>query len=135
MHARAVALEHGQLYAECTGFPDYPDRSLLVRALAQGCSEKQRMFQTYHAAPDDVAERIGRHLVIRPSGCEGSLGTERLDATVREDALGMLAAGTTGFLHYGGEGERLGEGLDVFVASYAPPAQMFVFGAIDFSAS
>ena len=30
---------------------------------------------------------------------------------------------------------RLGEGLDVFVASYAPPAQMFVFGAIDFSAS
>ena len=43
------------LCAECTGFPDYPDRSLLVRALAQGCSEKQRMFQTYHAAPDDVA--------------------------------------------------------------------------------
>ena len=90
---------------------------------------------TIVTAPDDVAERIGRHLVIRPSGPEGSLGTERLDDTVREDGLGMLAAGTTGFLHYGSEGERLGEGLDVFVASYAPPAQMFVFGAIDFSAS
>jgi len=47
----------------------------------------------------------------------------------------MLAAGTTGFLHYGPEGERLGEGLEVFVLSYAPPAQMFIFGAIDFSAA
>lgn len=86
-------------------------------------------------APDEVADRIGRHLVVRPSGSDGSLGTARLDDTVREDALGLLASGTTGFLHYGAEGERLGEGLDVFVASYAPPAQMFVFGAIDFSAA
>jgi len=78
---------------------------------------------------------IGRHLVVRPDGAEGSLGTARLDDTVREDAIGMLASGTTGFLHYGPEGERLGEGLDVFVASFAPPPQMFVFGAIDFSAA
>jgi xanthine dehydrogenase accessory factor len=63
------------------------------------------------------------------------LGTTRLDDTVREDVIGMLASGTTGFLHYGPEGERLGEGLDVFVASYAPAPQMFVFGAIDFSAA
>ena len=86
-------------------------------------------------APEGFADRIGRHLVIRPTETEGSLGTARLDDTVREDALGLLAAGTTGFLHYGAEGERLGEGLDVFVASYAPPAQMFIFGAIDFSAA
>jgi xanthine dehydrogenase accessory factor len=78
---------------------------------------------------------VGRHLVVRPDHTEGSLGTDRLDDTVREDAIGMLASGTTGFLHYGPEGERLGEGLDVFVASYAPPPQMFIFGAIDFSAA
>jgi xanthine dehydrogenase accessory factor len=78
---------------------------------------------------------VGRHLVVRPDHTEGSLGTSRLDDTVREDTIGMLASGTTGFLRYGPEGERLGEGLDVFVASYAPPAQMFVFGAIDFSAA
>lgn len=78
---------------------------------------------------------VGRHLVVRPGGSEGSLGTTRLDDTIREDAIGMLAAGTTGFLHYGPEGERLGEGLEVFVLSYAPPAQMFIFGAIDFSAA
>jgi len=78
---------------------------------------------------------VGRHLVVRPGSTEGSLGTTRLDDTIREDAIGMLAAGTTGFLHYGPEGERLGEGLEVFVMSYAPPAQMFIFGAIDFSAA
>lgn len=76
---------------------------------------------------------VGRHLVVRADSVEGSLGTERLDDTVRDDVRGLLAAGTTGFLHYGPEGERLGEGLDVFVASYAPPADMYVFGAIDFS--
>ncbi len=41
--------------AGCGFYRVYPDRLLLVRALAQGCSEKQRMFQTYHAAPDDEA--------------------------------------------------------------------------------
>ena len=78
---------------------------------------------------------VGRHLVIAPDSTFGSLGTARLDDTVREDALGMLAAGLTGTIEYGSEGERLGEGLSVFVASFAPPAQMFVFGAIDFSAA
>ncbi len=78
---------------------------------------------------------VGRHLVVRPDHTEGSLGTERLDDTVREDVIGLLASGTTGFLHYGPDGERLGEGLDVFVASFAPPPQMFIFGAIDFSAA
>jgi xanthine dehydrogenase accessory factor len=62
---------------------------------------------------------VGRHLVVRHDRTEGSLGTDRLDDTIREDTIGMLASGTTGFLRYGPEGERLGEGLDVFVASYA----------------
>ena len=78
---------------------------------------------------------VGRHIVVRKDRSEGSLGTSRLDDTVREDAIGMLESGTTGFLHYGPEGERLGEGLDVFVQSFAPKPQMFVFGAIDFSAA
>ncbi len=36
---------------------------------------------------------VGRHLVITPESAAGSLGTDRLDDTVREDALGMLASG------------------------------------------
>ncbi len=78
---------------------------------------------------------VGRHLVVRPEGVEGSLGTSRLDDTVGADALGLLESGTTGFLHYGPEGERLGEGLEIFVTSFAPAPRMYVFGAIDFSAA
>lgn len=78
---------------------------------------------------------VGQHLIVRGDRCEGSLGTTRLDDTVREDTIGLLASGTTGFLHYGPQGERLGTGLDVFVQSFAPPPQMYVFGAIDFSAA
>jgi hypothetical protein len=61
---------------------------------------------------------------------EGSLGIDRSDEAVRDDALGMLEAGATGVLPYGPTGERMEEAVDLFVASYAPPPQMFVFGAI-----
>jgi len=85
-------------------------------------------------------EQIGRHLVVRPaaehgSAVEGTLGSQRFDDTVAADALGLLESGTTGFLHYGPEGERLGEGVDVFVNSMAPAPRMYIFGAIDFSAA
>jgi xanthine dehydrogenase accessory factor len=78
---------------------------------------------------------VGRHLVVRESGVEGSLGTARLDDTVGADVLGLLESGTTGFLHYGSEGERLGTELEVFVTSFAPSPRMYIFGAIDFSAA
>jgi xanthine dehydrogenase accessory factor len=78
---------------------------------------------------------LGRHLVVRPDSIEGSLGTQRLDETVSADARGLLASGTTGFLRYGPEGERLGDGLEIFVSSMAPPPRMYIFGAIDFSAA
>jgi xanthine dehydrogenase accessory factor len=78
---------------------------------------------------------VGRHLVVRADGIEGSLGTSRLDDTVGADVLGLLESGTTGFLHYGPDGERLGTELEVFVASFAPAPRMVIFGAIDFSAA
>ncbi|WP_238018900.1 XdhC/CoxI family protein [Dactylosporangium sp. AC04546] len=81
------------------------------------------------------ADRIGRRMVVWPSSSSGTLGSPRLDAAATDDARGLLAAGRTDTLHYGPDGERRGEGLTLFVASYAPPARMLVFGAIDFAAS
>lgn len=80
-------------------------------------------------------EQIGRHLLVRPNDTEGSLGSRRLDVAVRDDVRGLLAAGRTATLTYGPDGQRRGEGLQVFVASYAPPPRMLVFGAIDFAAA
>jgi xanthine dehydrogenase accessory factor len=69
------------------------------------------------------------------SGASGSLGSERLDAAVDDDARGMLAQGLTGIRRYGAHGERRGDELSVFVNSFAPPPRMMVFGAIDFAAA
>jgi len=65
----------------------------------------------------------------------GTLGSERLDAAVDDDARGMLAQGLTGIRRYGAHGERRGDELSVFVNSFAPPPRMLVFGAIDFAAA
>ena len=80
-------------------------------------------------------DRLGRRLVLWLDRRDGSLGSARLDDAVTDDARGLLAGGRTATLHYGPDGERLGEGLSVFVASYAPRPRMLVFGAIDFAAA
>ena len=89
------------------------------------------------------AARVGRRLVVRPEDVDpgadaaptGSLGSERADAAVTDDARGLLALGRTETLTYGPDGERRGEGLRVFVAAHAPRPRMLVFGAIDFAAA
>ncbi|MFT4287541.1 XdhC family protein [Nocardioides sp.] len=91
---------------------------------------------------------LGRRLVVRPEAgsydrtavvttpaVAGSLGSERAEAAVRDDALGLLAQGTNATLTYGPDGERRGEGMRVFVWAFAPKPRMLVFGAIDFAAA
>jgi xanthine dehydrogenase accessory factor len=79
--------------------------------------------------------RLGRRLVVRADGTTGSLGSDRLNDAVRDDVEGMLLLGQTGIVHYGPDGERRGDDIAVFVASYAPRPRMIVFGAIDFAAA
>ncbi len=94
---------------------------------------------------------LGRRLVVRPDdpadgsatgGATGGatprgfgLGSARADEAVRDDALGLLAAGTNATLTYGPDGERRGEGMRVFTWAFAPKPRMLVFGAIDFAAA
>jgi xanthine dehydrogenase accessory factor len=81
--------------------------------------------------------RVGRRVVVRPDEgiVSGSLGSSRADAAVSDDALGLLASGHDQTLTYGPDGERRGEGMRVFVWSFAPAPRMLVFGAIDFAAA
>jgi xanthine dehydrogenase accessory factor len=76
----------------------------------------------------------GGNLVVTPEGpSTGSLGDRRLDGGMTEQARGMLAQGLTGVVHTGPHGEQRMDELSVFVQSFAPPASMLVFGAIDFA--
>jgi len=98
---------------------------------------------------------LGRRLVVRPpaaivrdemavdnppstttsSRTIATLGSARADDAVRDDAMGLLAAGHNATLTYGPDGERRGEGMRVFVWAFAPKPRLLVFGAIDFAAA
>ena len=91
---------------------------------------------TVIAHPD--AQWVGRRLVVRPDPdgrVGGSLGSVRADAAVTDDARGLLALGRSEILKYGPDGQRRGDGMEVFVSSFAPRPRMLVFGAIDFAAA
>lgn len=77
----------------------------------------------------------GQRLIVRADTVQGSLGSQRLNDAVRDDARGLLVQGRTRILRYGTEGERRVDDIGVFVASYAPRPRMIVFGAIDFASA
>ena len=78
--------------------------------------------------------QTGAKLLVRPDEAPlGTLGDPDLDRVVARDSLGELAAGTTGVRHYGLHGEAREEAVAVFVESFAPPPQLLVFGAVDFT--
>ena len=77
----------------------------------------------------------GAKILVQPFGeeVEGTLGNEELDRVAIRDALGELAAGRSGIRHYGQHGEAREETVQVFIESFAPPPQMLIFGAVDFT--
>ncbi len=86
--------------------------------------------------------RVGAKLLVRPDhDPAGSLGDHELDRVAHRDALAELEAGRSGVRHYGPSGETTPEDLEntpivrVFVESWAPPPQMWIFGAVDFTAA
>ena len=79
---------------------------------------------------------IGAKLLCGPGmDSVGSLGHPDLDRVVTRDALGELQAGRTGVRHYGSEGQAREEAVAIFIESFAPPPQMLIFGAVDFTAA
>jgi xanthine dehydrogenase accessory factor len=69
------------------------------------------------------------------AGPTGDLGGGLLQASVARDAAGLLDRGITTVRSYGADGATLGAELRVHVRAFAPPPQMLLFGAIDFSAA
>lgn len=85
---------------------------------------------------------VGAKLLVTPDGTvEGTLGHPELDRIATRDALAELEAGRSGVRRYGPEGQTTPEDLEgsptvsVFVESWAPSPQMWIFGAVDFTAA
>ena len=137
--AFAVGLTCGgilDVYVEKVDQDTFPELGAIAEDVEAG---RPVAVATVVEHPDPA--RVGRRLVIRPGdGTDrgersGSLGSARADAAVADDALGLLASGHDQTLTYGPDGERRGEGMRVFVWSFAPAPRMLVFGAIDFAAA
>ncbi|HQR27765.1 MAG TPA: XdhC family protein [Nocardioides sp.] len=147
--AFAVGLTCGgilDVYVEKVSRETFPELGEVAEDVAAG---RPVALATVIAHPDP--DRVGRRLIVRPTATDRrenhhfdpendevrgglSLGSERADEAVRDDALGLLALGHNATLTYGPDGERRGEGMQVFVWAFAPKPRMLVFGAIDFAA-
>jgi len=132
--AFAVGLTCGgilDVYVEKVSRETFPELEELADDIASGRSVA---LATVIEHPDPAW--LGRRLLVRPDAEAGAtLGSTRADDAVRDDALGLLAAGHNATLTYGPDGERRGEGMRVFVWAFAPKPRMLVFGAIDFAAA
>jgi xanthine dehydrogenase accessory factor len=135
--AFAVGLTCGgilDVFVEVIDRETYPQLDEVADDIAAG---RPVAVATVVAHPDSAW--IGRRLVVRPDDAhepvQGSLGSPRADAAVADDARGLLANARNETLHYGPDGQRRGDDMSVFVASYAPRPRMLVFGAIDFAAA
>jgi len=75
----------------------------------------------------------GVRLVTADGDPFGSMGNDGLDYAVSGEAQALLAAGDTVVRAFGAEGEPVGVDVRVFIRSFTPKPNMYIFGAIDFS--
>ncbi|HEY2317609.1 MAG TPA: XdhC family protein [Solirubrobacteraceae bacterium] len=81
-------------------------------------------------------ESAGARLAVIDDAVIGSLHhTDLLDRNVAREAQGLLEEGKTTVRRFGDDGATLGDDLRVHIRAYAPPPQMYIIGAIDFSAA
>ena len=85
---------------------------------------------------------VGRKLLVSPGDAPtGSRGSSELDRIAARDATAEPEAARSGVRHYGLNGETTPEDLvgtpeiTVFIESWSPPPQMWIFGAVDFTAA
>lgn len=77
----------------------------------------------------------GGKLLVTQEEVVGLAGNEDLERAMAQTARGMLDLGQTGIRRYGAQGERRMEDVAVFIQSFVPQPQMYVFGAIDFASA
>lgn len=129
--AFAVGLTCGGVLTVFIQRIDPEDAEIVARIVADVEAGKPVSWVSVVAHPE--SSWLGRKIVVRPDSFDGSLGTEFADHAVSNDVRGVLAAGDSRIMHFGEGGERMGNEMEVFVASFQPKPRMLIFGAVDFA--
>jgi xanthine dehydrogenase accessory factor len=99
----------------------------------------ERLAQAIHnETPIAIATRLdgkqrGAKLLVDDDGVTGDLGSPGLNAAVEAEARALMQLAQTSLRSFGEDGEPVGDDVRVFVQTFAPKPEMYVFGAIDFS--
>ena len=99
----------------------------------------ERLAAAIHSeSPIAVATRLdgaraGAKMLVDARTVDGELGTPGLDAAAIAEARALLQSAQTSLRSFGEDGEPAGDDVRIFIQTFAPKPDMFVFGAIDFS--
>lgn len=124
-----------------SGPPLYPllrdsIRAELPVALATVVELSDRAEWETQPGPGEVLPAVGAKVLVRPrQPTLGSTGDVDLDRVVARDALAALESGLSATRHYGRHGQANQDEVAVFLEAFAPPPQMVIFGAVDFTAA
>ena len=77
----------------------------------------------------------GAKMLVGEESVQGSLKDDELDRMVIDEARKMLSVGEIATRHFGPKGEESGDEVEIFVRSFAPPPQMYVFGAVNLASA
>jgi xanthine dehydrogenase accessory factor len=75
----------------------------------------------------------GAKLLVDFDDAIGDLGTSGLTHAATQEARALLATGQTAIRTFGEDGEPVGMDVRLFIQSFAPKPNMYIFGAIDFA--
>jgi xanthine dehydrogenase accessory factor len=75
----------------------------------------------------------GAKLLVFADEVMGDLGSPGLNHAATHEARALLALGETTLRTFGEDGEPVGMDVRLFIQSFAPKPNMYIFGAIDFS--
>jgi xanthine dehydrogenase accessory factor len=79
------------------------------------------------------AGALGAKLLILEDRSRGDLGSPGLNHAVVAEASALLSSAQTTLRTFGPDGEPTGYEARIFIQTFAPKPDMYVFGAIDFS--
>lgn len=109
--------------------------------LSQAVAAQRPVALATVVAVDRAAESAGPPppvagwLLVEREDLSGELGSPELERIVARDARGELDSGHSTTRHYGFRGEARRDQVEVFIEVFAPPPQLVVFGAVDFTAA